>query len=155
MLDIFVDADACPVKQEIYRVAQRYGLSVTLVSNARMRVPQEQWVKLVVVERNLDAADDWIAEHVSVDDIVVTADIPLAARCLEKHALVFWTCPTIVMQDFGQPSHPIQPSHYYTYHGTYPETIVWFWQSATLKYANIVGTSRLTSPVYCWYVGGW
>ncbi len=88
MLEIFVDADACPVKQEVYRVAQRYGLSVTLVCNARMRTPQEQWVKLVVVERNLDAADDWIAEHVAADDIVVTADIPLAARCLEQRALV-------------------------------------------------------------------
>ncbi|MCP4605194.1 MAG: YaiI/YqxD family protein [Proteobacteria bacterium] len=88
MLEIFVDADACPIKPEIYRVAKRYGLCVTLVSNARMRTPQEQWVKLVVVERHLDAADDWIAKHVAADDIVVTADIPLAARCLEKGALV-------------------------------------------------------------------
>ncbi len=88
MLEIFVDADACPVKQEVYRVAKRYGLTVTLVSNARMRTPDEQWVRLVVVERDLDAADDWIAEHVDTDDIVITADIPLAARCLEKKALV-------------------------------------------------------------------
>jgi len=88
MLDIFVDADACPVKQEVYRVAKRYGLTVTLVSNTRMRTPDEQWVRLVVVEHDLDAADDWIAEHVDMDDIVITADIPLAARCLEKKALV-------------------------------------------------------------------
>ncbi len=88
MLEVFVDADACPVKPEIYRVAQRYGLNVTLVSNARMRIPAEQWLKLVVVGRDLDAADDWIAEHTGADDIVVTADIPLAARCIEKRSLV-------------------------------------------------------------------
>ncbi|MCP4679388.1 MAG: YaiI/YqxD family protein [Deltaproteobacteria bacterium] len=88
MLEIFIDADACPVKAEVYRVAERYGLLVTLVTNKWMRAPVKQWVKLVVVERNLDAADDWIAEKVDVDDIVVTADIPLAARCLEKGALV-------------------------------------------------------------------
>ena len=88
MLEVFVDADACPVKQEVYRVAQRYGLSVTLVTNSRMRAPQEQWVRLVLVEGHLDAADDWIAEHVGEQDIVVTADIPLADRCLKKRALV-------------------------------------------------------------------
>jgi uncharacterized protein len=91
MLDVFVDADACPVKQEIYRVAKRYGLFVHLVANSRMRTPEEQWVTLVVVEGHLDAADDWIADHVGADDVVVTADIPLAARCLENGALVLGT----------------------------------------------------------------
>lgn len=88
MLEVYIDADACPVKQEVYRVAQRYGLSVTIVSNSRMHVPDEQWLRQVVVKGHLDAADDWIAEHVQEDDLVVTADIPLAARCLEKRALV-------------------------------------------------------------------
>jgi len=88
MLELLIDADACPVKEEVYRVAQRYGLQVTLVANSWMNIPNEQWVRLVVVEGHLDAADDWIADHVGADDIVVTADIPLAARCLEKHALV-------------------------------------------------------------------
>ncbi len=88
MLEIFVDADACPVKPEVYRVAQRYGLSVTLVSNARMRVPQEDWLRLVVVDGQADAADDWIAAQASADDIVVSGDIPLAARCLAKGSAV-------------------------------------------------------------------
>ncbi len=88
MLEVFVDADACPVKQEVYRVAKRYGLCVTLVANSWMHSPHEQWIKLVVVEGHLDAADDWIADHVGEDDLVVTADIPLAARCLEKRAQV-------------------------------------------------------------------
>ncbi|MFH2008304.1 MAG: YaiI/YqxD family protein [bacterium] len=88
MLEVFIDGDACPVKQEIYRVAQRYGLCVTLVTNSRMRAPQEHWIRLVLVEGHLDAADDWIAEHVGEDDIVVTADIPLADRCLKRRALV-------------------------------------------------------------------
>lgn len=91
MLDVYIDADACPVKQEVYRVARRYGLNVILVANSWMNVPHAQWVRLEVVGRHLDAADDWIAEHVSVDDIVVTADIPLAARCLDKGALVLGT----------------------------------------------------------------
>ena len=83
MLHIFVDADACPVKQEVYRVARRYGLDVTLVSNAWMRVPDEPWLTLQVVKDGFDAADDWIVEHVQTDDIVVTADVLLASRCLK------------------------------------------------------------------------
>ncbi len=86
MTDIFVDADACPVKDEIYRVARRYGLRVVLVSNAWLRAPNEQWLEVVVVGDELDAADAWIVEHVTDDDIVVSADIPLAALCLEKGA---------------------------------------------------------------------
>ena len=87
LLDIFIDADGCPVKPEVYRVAQRYGLRVTLVSNAWMRAPHEDWIELVVVEGHPDAADDWIVEHVSENDIVISGDIPLASRCLEKGAL--------------------------------------------------------------------
>jgi len=85
---VYVDADACPVKQETYRVAQRHGLKVTLVSNSWMRIPTETWLDLVVVPGDLDAADDWIVERVAPGDIVVSADIPLAARCLEKGARV-------------------------------------------------------------------
>ena len=88
MLHIFVDADACPVKQEVYRVANRLGLSVTLVTNSWMRVPDEPRFVLQVVGNGLDVADDWIVEHVQTHDIVVTADIPLADRCLKKDARV-------------------------------------------------------------------
>jgi hypothetical protein len=88
LLHIFVDADACPVKQEVYRVASRYRLNVTLVANSWMRVPNERWIALEVVEDGFDAADDWIVEHVKPLDIVVTADIPLANRCLKKGARV-------------------------------------------------------------------
>jgi len=88
LLHIIVDADACPVKKEIYRVADRYQLNVTLVANTWMRVPNEHRITLEVVGDRFDAADDWIAEHVQAHDIVVTADIPLASRCLEKGARV-------------------------------------------------------------------
>ncbi len=88
MLNIFVDADACPVKQEVYRVASRYRLDVTLVTNSWMRVPNERWIALEVVEDRFDAADDWIVAHVQPHDIVVTADIPLANRCLKAGARV-------------------------------------------------------------------
>ena len=88
MLHIFVDADACPVKHEVYRVASRYSLDVTLVANARMRVPDERGITLQIVKNGTDAADDWIVEHVQPFDIVVTADIPLASRCLRKEARV-------------------------------------------------------------------
>jgi uncharacterized protein YaiI (UPF0178 family) len=88
LLHIFVDADACPVKEEVYRVASRYGLDVTLVANSWMRVPDEQWIALEVVKDGFDAADDWIAEHVQPHDIVVTADILLASRCLKEGASV-------------------------------------------------------------------
>ena len=88
MLHIFVDADACPVKQEVYRVASRFHLDVTLVSNSWMRVPNERWIALEVVEDGFDAADDWIVEHVQPHDIVITADIPLANRCLKEGACV-------------------------------------------------------------------
>ena len=86
MLHIYVDADACPVKQEVYRVAKRYQLDVTLVANAWMRTPDDERIRLEVVEDSFDAADDWIVDHVGTDDIVVTADIPLASRCMQNGA---------------------------------------------------------------------
>ena len=83
-LHIYVDADACPVKNEIYRVAARYHLPVTLVSASPMRIPNVPSLSLQVVDQGFDAADDWIVAHAGGDDIVITADIPLAARCLER-----------------------------------------------------------------------
>jgi uncharacterized protein YaiI (UPF0178 family) len=85
---IYVDADSCPVKQEVYRVAARYRLNVILVSNSRMRLPDKVSARLVMVDGGLDAADDWITEHATNRDIVITADIPLASRCLKKEARV-------------------------------------------------------------------
>ena len=88
MLEIFVDADACPVKQEVEKVAGRHGLTIHIVSNGGVRPSRSPLVKVVVVSEGADAADDWIAEHVGEGDIAVTADIPLAARCLRKGARV-------------------------------------------------------------------
>ncbi len=88
VLDIFIDADGCPVKQEVYRVAQRYKLRVTVVANSRIHIPYGTWIELVVVKEHFDAVDDWIVEHIAENDIVITGDIPLAARCLNKGALV-------------------------------------------------------------------
>ena len=85
---IFVDADACPVKPEIYRVAERYGLKVYVVANAFMAVPRSELIERVIVAEGPDAADDWIAERTTELDIVVTADIPLAGRCVRKRATV-------------------------------------------------------------------
>jgi len=87
-MQIWVDADACPVKQEVYRVARRYGLGVTLVANSWMRIPDERGLALEVVGGGFDAADDWIVEHVGPADVVVTADVPLASRCLKAGARV-------------------------------------------------------------------
>ena len=91
MLEIFVDADACPVKDEVYDVASRHGVYVFIVANARMRVPEGAGVEMVLVEDGPDAADDWIAEHIRPADVAVTADIPLAARCLEAGARALGT----------------------------------------------------------------
>jgi len=85
---IFVDADACPVKDEIYRVAGRYGLHVFVVANSMMMVPSSPLIERVVVAAGADVADDWIAERAADGDIVVTADIPLAARCVPRGAAV-------------------------------------------------------------------
>jgi uncharacterized protein YaiI (UPF0178 family) len=88
VIEIFVDADACPVKEEIYQVAGRHQLHVVLVANSRMNVPEGASVEMIVVEQGPDVADDWIAENVRAGDVVVTADIPLAARCLAAGARV-------------------------------------------------------------------
>lgn len=88
MSEVFVDADGCPVKEEVYRVAKRYGLRVTLVANSSMRIPAADWVTLQVVGDGFDEADDWIVDHVSPNDIVISGDIPLASRCLKKGARV-------------------------------------------------------------------
>lgn len=85
---IYVDADACPVKAETVKVAERHGLSVVFVANAWLAVPRAPRVRVQVVPGSFDAADDWIAGQVQRDDVVITADIPLASRCLKAGARV-------------------------------------------------------------------
>jgi len=86
MTDLYIDADACPVKDEVYRVAARYGLPVFVVCNSWIRTPAAPLITLAVVDEGPDVADDWIAERAGVGDIVITADIPLAQRTLVKGA---------------------------------------------------------------------
>jgi uncharacterized protein len=86
MLEIYVDADGCPVKDEVYRVADRYGLRVWVVANSWLRVPDSPMVSLVAVSEGLDRADDWIADRIGQGDIAVTADVPLADRCVKRGA---------------------------------------------------------------------
>lgn len=88
---LFIDGDACPVKEEVYKVARRYGLHTYLVANAFIRAPREALIELVVVDAGPDVADDWIAERAGPGDIVITADIPLAERCLKAGAAVLGT----------------------------------------------------------------
>lgn len=85
---ILVDADACPVKDEVYRVARRYKVAVRIVSNSPFRIPEHLLVKRIVVSDSFDAADDWIADNASAAAIVITADVPLADRCLRAGATV-------------------------------------------------------------------
>ncbi|AGK58627.1 hypothetical protein HYPDE_34778 [Hyphomicrobium denitrificans 1NES1] len=85
-MQIYVDADACPVKAEIVRVAERHGLTIHMVSNSWMRLDESPLIKRIVVNDKPDAADDWIAERVTASDIAITADILLAARCLRVGA---------------------------------------------------------------------
>jgi uncharacterized protein len=85
---IFVDADACPVKQEVYRVAERHQLRVYVVANSPIQVPRDPLIERVTVGANLDAADNWIAERADATAIVVTNDIPLASRCVKAGAKV-------------------------------------------------------------------
>jgi hypothetical protein len=87
-VQIYVDADACPVKDEVLRVAERHGLATTLVANFGLRPSRDPMIRTVMVPQGADAADDWIVEHVTAGDIVVTNDIPLARRALEKGASV-------------------------------------------------------------------
>ena len=86
MTILYVDADACPVKDEVYRVGARYGLKVYVVSNSWIRTPKEPGIELVVVDAGPDIADDWIAERAASGDVVITADIPLAQRSLAAGA---------------------------------------------------------------------
>ena len=85
---IFIDADACPVKPEVYRVAERYGVKVYVVANAFMNVPRSDLIERVIVNEGPDVADSWIVERAGENDIVVTADVPLAARAVKKGAVV-------------------------------------------------------------------
>lgn len=86
MLNIYIDGDACPVKEEVVRVAARYRLAMYMVSNQGARPRPEPNFHVIIVGAGFDAADHWIVEHIEASDIVVTADIQLAARCLEKGA---------------------------------------------------------------------
>lgn len=88
MVNILIDADACPVKEEVFRVAARYDVEVYLVSNQWLRLDVGPRVHKVVVSDGFDAADDWIAEKAEEHDIIITGDIPLASRCLDKGASV-------------------------------------------------------------------
>ncbi|MDX1736654.1 MAG: YaiI/YqxD family protein [Alphaproteobacteria bacterium] len=88
---IYVDADSCPVKQEVIKVAERHQLQVKMVANEWMRVGMHPLVESVVVPEGSDAADDWIADHVEANDLVITSDIPLADRCVRNHAFVLGT----------------------------------------------------------------
>ena len=85
---VYVDADGCPVKNEVYKVAGRHGLKVILVANSWMATPESDLIELVVVGAKFDAADDWIAGKVATGDIAITADIPLADRCIKNGARV-------------------------------------------------------------------
>lgn len=85
---IFIDADACPVKPEVYRVAERYALKVFVVANSFMQVPRSDMIERVIVSEGPDVADDWIVERTSETDIVITADVPLASRSVKKGATV-------------------------------------------------------------------
>jgi uncharacterized protein YaiI (UPF0178 family) len=99
MIVIFVDGDGCPVKDETYVVATRYGIRVALVANSRLSVPKGFGVELVLVDQGPDAADDWIVENVRPGDVVVTADIPLAARCLAAGGRVLGTNGRVFSED--------------------------------------------------------
>jgi uncharacterized protein YaiI (UPF0178 family) len=88
MISIYVDGDACPVKAEVEKVAARHGLAVTIVSNGGLRPSANPLLRHVTVAEGADAADDWIVDNIAAGDIAITADIPLASRCLEKNAKV-------------------------------------------------------------------
>jgi uncharacterized protein YaiI (UPF0178 family) len=87
-MPIYIDADACPVKDETYRVARRHEIKVFVVTNTSMFVPREELIELVVVKGGFDVADDWIVERIGAADVAVTTDIPLAERCLKAGARV-------------------------------------------------------------------
>ena len=85
-IQIYIDADACPVKAEAYKVAERHGLKVYVVANSFMQVPREDWIERIVVGAGMDVADNWIAERVGRGDVVITTDVPLADRCIKAGA---------------------------------------------------------------------
>jgi hypothetical protein len=85
-IEIYIDADACPVKTEIYRVAERHKLKVFVVANSYIATPREDWIKRILVDATPDAADDWIADRAARGAIVITSDIPLASRCVKANA---------------------------------------------------------------------
>lgn len=85
-IEIYIDADACPVKTEIYRVAERHKLNVFVVANSYIATPREDWIKRILVDATPDAADDWIADRAARGAIVITSDIPLASRCVKANA---------------------------------------------------------------------
>lgn len=99
MTTIYIDADACPVKDEVERVAARHNLDTIMVTDGGLRPSQNPRVRLVIVEQGADAADDWIVEHIEAHDICVTNDIPLAAQCLEKDALAIKSNGELFTQD--------------------------------------------------------
>lgn len=88
MTKIYIDADGCPVKEETYRVAERYRIPVVLVANKRLALPPNPLLEMIVVSGGFDAADDWIVEKSQANDIVITADILLADRCVKKSVRV-------------------------------------------------------------------
>lgn len=88
MIKIYIDADGCPVKEETYKVAERYKLKVVLVANSWLNIPVNPLFEMQVVSGNFDAADDWIVENCTAQDIVITGDILLADRCIKKLARV-------------------------------------------------------------------
>ncbi len=86
-----MDGDGCPYKEDIYKVAKRYALDVFMVCNHEMRIPRASWIKPVIVGREFDAVDDWIVEHIVPQDIVITNDLLLSKRCVDKEAAVLDT----------------------------------------------------------------
>ncbi len=98
-MPIYVDADACPVKEEVYRVARRHNVKVCVVANASIRVPAEELIEGVLVKGGFDAADDWIVERIGEGDVAITTDIPLAGRCLEKGAKVLGPKGNVFTED--------------------------------------------------------
>lgn len=99
MLNIFIDADACPVKQEVYRVAGRFKLKTTVVANTYIRVPENPLIMAVIVDDGPDAADNWIVQNTEKNDIVITADIPLASRSIKKGARVISPTGKLLTED--------------------------------------------------------
>ena len=88
MLDIYIDGDACPVKEHTFKVAKRYSLKVFVVSNREIFLPKADWIIPIIAEKTFDAVDNWIAEQVKENDIVITNDLLLAERCVRKQARV-------------------------------------------------------------------